>query len=172
MQFEICISKEPKEKFLENSNYISGNAILKINYTHPKIILEILLLDETSFLYFYEGTLESLLKSNGVQSVVNAEYFINGLNHINYLKIRENIATFKFPLQVNFISNVIKVVLVVLYFYNLIFLQEVIYNINQMFDLYLLYNILYNILPNYEIGGNSTLLSNVLFTEIRIKREK
>jgi hypothetical protein len=96
---------------------IDENAILKIYYEHPKVILTFELVNELNektepnknFYYSYEGTLESLLKSNKILQSVNVEWFITGLENINYLNVKENIAIFSFPLQVNFINYVITV---------------------------------------------------------------
>jgi hypothetical protein len=84
---------------INKSSVIDENVILKIYYEHPKITLSIELpkhnvkqseepneepqenFNESSS-YYYEGTLESLLKSNSVPDSISVEYLISSINYI------------------------------------------------------------------------------------------
>jgi hypothetical protein len=108
---EKSISISNKVEGLDTDYFKCGTEFnLKIKYEHPKIKLDLIISDEELYYYSYEGSVESLLKYNNVQQTsISAEYFISSLENINYLRIGEYSATFRFPLQVNFINNIIEV---------------------------------------------------------------
>jgi hypothetical protein len=108
---EKSVSISNKVDGLDTVYYICETEFnLKIKYEHPKIKLDLTISDEELYYYSYEGSIESLLKYNNVlQTIITAEYFILSLDNINCLRIGEYSATFRFPLQVNFINYIIEV---------------------------------------------------------------
>jgi hypothetical protein len=82
--------------------------VLNITYEHPD--LNISINTDVYYSYFYEGTIEDILKSNKISTHVIAEYFMNGLKKINSATVNESAAIFSFPLQINYVKHVIKIV--------------------------------------------------------------
>jgi len=117
METQICISKTAfnigkigecgKTTKVDNVADL-GDLILTVFYDHPRLTITFNGIDNER--YVYDGSLEAILKSNNVDFIVNAEYFISGVKNTNYMNIDENVLIFSFPLQVNYVSSIIKVV--------------------------------------------------------------
>jgi hypothetical protein len=70
------------------------------------------LIDKTNSLersYEYIGTLDLLLKSNGIRGSTNIEYFTSELRKTNKLAADETVAMINFPLQLNYTRYIIKI---------------------------------------------------------------
>jgi len=109
METKICISK--------NAINSDNDLNITIFYLHPKITITV----NTKYTefskcpkcsdmsYTYIGTLETILNSNDIDGNVNVEYFIMGMSNTNDVDISENILIFSFPLQINYVNNIVNI---------------------------------------------------------------
>jgi cell division protein ZapA (FtsZ GTPase activity inhibitor) len=106
MEFKICINKEAIKS--------TQDLEIVIFYEHPKITISLLVKNTNKNKvrnYTYSGSIEAILKSNYINQAVNAESFIDGVKNVNYFNVDDKeVAIFSFPLQINFIGNVVKIV--------------------------------------------------------------
>jgi len=115
METQICISKSAT-KALEDLD-------VDIFYLHPKITITAsskytFLGDENdhekycseTLKYAFDSTLENILESNKIEGSVNVEYLIMCMKNTDSVTVDEDVLIFTFPLQLNCIDNVVKIV--------------------------------------------------------------
>jgi hypothetical protein len=114
MQSQICISKK---SFMDLEKTTETDLILDIKYNHPELTLiinsgDFYSLEYEFYSYSYTGSIPKILEFNEIkEGFVNAEYFISGIKNINYFDINETSVVISFPLSINYVDNIIKIVL-------------------------------------------------------------